>query len=271
MKLRALDIGGSGVKTALLTLSGSQIDIEIGSMNHFGNPDWENFPDWLRDNGLLDRNIIGFSCAGFIELTGTVKIFRVGNWKNKLLKKEINTYSPDSRIYILNDGEAHLMAHHDLYQNPQMCISLGTSLGFALADKNGSIIRPADNINFDIGEVMIPTRASNNRVWWALGSHGLEELQINLGKSEGVKHFGYRLGSFLASLSSVFRPKTIVLSGGITESWWDAFSQAMQIEFLRAKPDWLEQPEIIKSPFCRDGALLGIAKYIGVKSESPHI
>lgn len=131
-----------------------------------------------------------------------------------------------------------------------------------MSDRKGNIVRPPDNMNFDLGEVTVPTRATNNQAWWVLGSHGLEELQNDMGHENGIKHFGYRLGAFLASLCSIFRPDTVVLSGGITESCWHLFQENLLREFQKDKPDWLREPRMVKSPYGREAGLWGMAKYI---------
>ncbi len=261
MDLRLIDIGGSGVKT-LLTNSNEITNINDENVSHFTKPDWSNFAAWLSKNNLLDSKYIGISCAGFIQGTGTVKMFRVGNWHNEPIVNNINQYVPDSIVRLLNDGEAHLMAHTDLVKNPVMNISLGTSLGFAICDIEGKIIRAQNGINFDLGAFPLRTRATNNQIWWALGSQGLAELEKNLGQEKGVIQFGYRLGAFLSSISSIFRPKTIVLSGGITEKWWDYFQASLFGEFNHNKPDWLEETNIIKSPYPKYAALTGMGKYL---------
>lgn len=260
MRFRGLDIGGSGVKSILL--SDLNDDLKKDAVKYYKNPDWEHFTSWLHRNNLINTDIIGISCAGFIDPSGIVKMFRAGNWINKSLSSEIISHSPKAKVILLNDAEAHLMAHYDLYKNPQMCIALGTSLGFAINDKNGVIVRPLNNINFDIGQLSIPTKASNNRVWWALGSNGLKELQDSMGKNDGTRHFGYRLGTLIGNLCSVFRPQTVVFSGGITEAWWPVFQETMISEFIHEKPDWLEQPDFVKSPFSSEAALVGMAKYV---------
>jgi len=260
MTYRLFDIGGSGVKT--VRLENLQVSEDIFDVKHYSNPDWDDFTNWLKDTGLLDSDAIGISCAGFIEADKQVKMFRVGGWRDKKLVDEIKLILPNSKVFLLNDAEAHLMAHQGLYEYPQMSISLGTSLGFALADKNGNIVRTLADINFDIGAMSLSTKASNNEVWWALGSNGLAELQNNLGELEGVKHYGYRLGAFLVTICSIFRPKTVVISGGITEKYWNEFQVSMFSEFNHSKPDWLEAPNIYKSPYGVNAALVGIGNYI---------
>lgn len=262
---RLFDIGGSGIKTANLKNITAIENLDGFEFEHYTDPDWENFAGWAYSKGFIGCKLIGISCAGFIENNQIVKLFRVGGWNEKPLIRELQFYSPESQIFLLNDAEAHLMAHIDLFENALMSISLGTSVGFSICNKNGKIIRPLDDINFDIGELSINTRASNTKAWWALGSNGLTELIDHLGVDEGVKHFGNRLGAFIANICSIFRPKTVVLSGGITQAWWDKFNRTMFCEFDYQKPDWLLKPKIVKSPFSQNAALIGIAKYVASK------
>lgn len=263
MRLRVFDIGGSGVKTALFGVDDTDVLRIIGTIEHHKDPDWADFERWLEDRVKMDAQIIGISCAGFIDYSANVvKLFRVGNWINKPLKADVEGHFPNMRVYLLNDAEAHLTAHSDLFPRPQMCISIGTSLGFAIGDQQGNIIRPPDNMNFDLGQVAIPTRAGNNKVWWALGSRGLAELQRDLGNEHGTAHFGHRVGAFLASICSIFRPTTVVLGGGIIESGWESIQNNIESEFRQVKPDWLEQPKIVRSPYGKDAALWGMAKHV---------
>lgn len=262
MTYRLFDIGGSGVKTVRLNNLQQTVSEDTFEVTHYNKPDWADFTNWLKNMGLLDSDIIGISCAGFVEADKQIKMFRVGGWRDKNLVDEIKQILPNAKVFLLNDAEAHLMAHQGLSEYPQMSISLGTSLGFALADKNGNIVRTLADINFDIGAMTIPTNASSNQVWWALGSNGLGELQNNLGELEGIKHFGYRLGAFLITICSIFRPKSVLISGGIAEKCWNDFQAPMFSEFKHSKPDWLESPNIYKSPFGVNAALVGIGKYI---------
>ena len=266
--MRVFDIGGSGVKTVNLN---SSSDIEMlgeREIEYFADPDWANFAEWAFERGLLESRLIGISCAGFVERNQLIKLFRVGGWVNRPLASEIINLSPLSRVCILNDAEAHLMGHVGMYDAPCMSISLGTSLGFSIGDREGSIVRPADDMNFDLGELQLASRASNNKVWWALGANGLSELENELGKVQGLVQYGYRLGAFLANICGVFRPKTVILSGGITESSWDQFSTSMFSEFADQKPAWLEDTDIVKSPYGRNAALVGIAKHVQIQGRS---
>ena len=281
MLIRTIDIGGSGVKSAQFALdnnSPSGLRLE-GDIRHFENPDWAHFEEWIKELGIIDTQIVGIACAGFVDaLEGVVRLFRVGGWRDKDLKLDLGDRFKGVEFHILNDAEAHLMAHAHLYPHPMMNLCLGTSPGFAMSrgtgmersPRSGVILNPRVGRNFDIGAVRIPTSASNNEVWWALGAEGLKELQGAHGRAEGTKHFGSRLGSFLVSICSIFQPKTVVLSGGIVDAHWSYLERRVHEEFGHGRPDWLEQPEIVKSPYAKDAALWGMARCLySTRMESP--
>lgn len=262
-KFRTFDIGGSGVKTALWEgTSGSDIRL-ISEPRLFSNPDWTRLGQYLAERIPEGGETIGISCAGFIDCSaGIVKLCRVAGWKNRPLANEFRDAFSVRDVVLLNDAEAHLAAHLDMAKHPLISLSLGTSVGFAISTERGLISRPRSDVNFDIGAMTLPTRASDNHVWWALGSPGLEELQKNIGQGEGVAHYGYRLGAFLVSLGSIFRPRIVVLSGGIVERHWKTMLPAVLSEMSTCKPDWLEDIEILRSSREKNAALWGMAKYI---------
>lgn len=260
--IHTLDIGGSGVKSAIFSKSkDGTLNLEK-PVSYLQNPEWGSIEDWLYDHIGGGWASLSISCGGFMDYTnGAVKLFRIANWHDKPLMQNLQERFPDTRMFLLNDGEAHLYAHHDLYDHPQMCLALGTSLAFAITNNSGKFIRAGQNTNFDIGEVKLKTNAHDPHVWWALGSHGLKHLQDKFGDKEGTRHFGYRLGSFLKDFASIFQPATIILSGGITESCWPVFQENLFSEFSQSKPDWLKMPSIVQSPYGREAALRGMAKW----------
>jgi predicted NBD/HSP70 family sugar kinase len=261
MNLRLIDIGGSGVKSVRVRLADIAGPLPRLQTQHFAHPDWTDFVGWLADEGLLDTEVLGISCAGFITLDGIVKLCRIAGWLDKPLVREIQKQSPGTRVFLLNDAEAHLMAHVSGDSGSIITIALGTSLGFAMADANGQLIRALDGLNFDLGEIPLPTSAPEKKVWWALGSAGLAALQKQHGDEAGAAQFGYRLGAFLATVCGLFRPQTLVLSGGITARWWDHFHATMETEFDQSLPAWCPKPTLLRSPFARDAALIGMARY----------
>ena len=265
MRIVAMDVGGSGVKSAEFEADGRGGLHMVGSVTHHRNPDWKHFARWLGEtfHGFTQPGLIGLACAGFVEsAAGVVRLCRIAGWRDNPIKRDIEIAFPGSTVFLLNDAGAHLVAHGKLYQHPQICISLGTSLGFATSDAYGGIIRPPDGMNFDLGAISIPSRATNRQVWWALGSRGLEELQENMGKENGTRHFRGRVGAFLAAMCSIFRPRTVVISGGIADANWNLLEEALLHEFRNATPDWLPLPNVARSPFGAAAALHGIARHV---------
>lgn len=263
LKIKAIDIGGSGVKVATFLYQATTREIKIlDTVEKFIDPEWENFGAWLSMKISHDFDYMAISCAGFIDTeNGIVKLFRVGDWVNRPLVSEIEMTFRCKPV-ILNDAEAHLMAHMQSYNHPQICISLGTSIGFAISTEEGNILRPRKDSNFDLGGVKIPTRATNNEVWWALGADGLNELKLTFGEERGYQQFGWRMGAFLVSICSMFQPRSVVFSGGILLANADVFMNSVKDEFVKGRPNWLEKPEFILSPYKADAALWGITKYL---------
>ncbi len=83
MRVRLLDIGGSGVKSAVFEALAPGCVIPTLGPRHHVNPDWRDFATWLDSEGLLDAGVIGIACAGFITTDGTVKLSQVGGWRLK--------------------------------------------------------------------------------------------------------------------------------------------------------------------------------------------
>lgn len=67
MKIRALDIGGSGIKTALFTINDRHNLHMVGKVQFFADVDWQNFEKVVQDNIDMQADIIGISSAGFID------------------------------------------------------------------------------------------------------------------------------------------------------------------------------------------------------------
>lgn len=270
--VHALDISGSNIKYAVLEITNDLDTIFfIEKPVSLGIPsDWDRFEEWISYK-LEEAKFLGISCAGFIDSdAGEVVLFRRAGWKKRPLVKNFKANMPNTKVVLLNDGEAHLISALLIsgIKHPVLSLSIGTALGFSMTDEQGNLYRPRKNSNFDIGSIMIPTRASRKEVWWALGSEGLAELQKNMNGDDGVKHFGYRLGAYLANLTILLQPRTIILSGGIVENHWDKMSPAIIEEFNKNTSDFLrdlrgyiDAPTILKSPHGDSAALVGIAYY----------
>lgn len=264
MNIQTLDIGGSGVKCARFqSHSARAADMKMqGEPQFLGVPDWANFEDWLLSRLNVDAPVLAISSAGFVDpRTGVCRLTRVAGWKDRPLRANLERCLPGRRVLVLNDIEAHLVAGADLYPHPQICLALGTSVGAALTDEAGRIVRTRPGWNLEFGAMRVPTRASQQEVWWLYGSGGLEELQQSLGHDKAARHFGYRVGAFVTALTGVFLPRTVVLSGGIVEACWEGMAETLLEEMRAGLPDWAEEPKVIRSTYGRATALWGMAKY----------
>lgn len=198
---------------------------------------------------------VGIAIAGFVEQEqGRVRLSRaapslVGDLGQALCEEL------ECPVAVMNDGEAHVLAAAQMpgVTHGAMGISLGTSVGIGLTDRQGGVMRPCSGRNWDLGEWRLATRATQSEAWWALGSHGLSELERSLGCQRGREQYGYRLGNFLGQVCAVFQPQTVVLSGGITREHWPEFAATMRAEFKQALPNWLEVPTILPSQFAEPG------------------
>lgn len=259
-KIRVIDIGSSGLKT--LSCSWNQYKKKPTKLTPEKRirPDYNDFLSWLGKEGLLDSDYYGVGVPGIVTSIGEVKFSHATGWQNRKLQKELHDFLL-KEVVVLNDAETHLLAHYNFNGHPQMCIALGSSLGFATTDIRGKLFRAGDFANFEVGQIPLVTRAKNKQVWWALGSEGLKELQQDQGEINGTKQFGYRLGNFLATLVTLYRPATIFLSGGITEKWGQLFLPLAKYELEKNIPDWIMHPNLCLSPYGKQTGLIGLLKY----------
>ncbi|QYO65294.1 hypothetical protein [Leptolyngbya sp. 7M] len=58
-------------------------------------------------------------------------------------------------------------------------------------------------------------------------------------------------------------PKTIILSGGIIEHNWAYIKDSLEWEFRQDLNQWIKDdpPILVRSPYGRDAALVGVAKF----------
>ncbi len=264
MPYQVIDVGGSSIKGALLERAGEGQWGLLDGPWVFEEPDWEHFERWVVEVMPLRDGVdsLGVSSAGFLDIqSGVVKLLPVAGWTDRPLRDKLQR-AYGVPVHLLNDGEAHLCAHLDVYPNPQITIAFGTALGFGWANAAGEIVRPRPDRNFDIGEWRIPTRAENTAVWWALGEEGFQDLLDVEGEVGALRHWGYRAGQFLVSIASVFQPRAMILTGGKIDSNWADVERSLRAAITRAKPEWLETPLIVPSPYGRESALFGMAKYV---------
>lgn len=167
------------------------------------------------------------------------------------------------QIFLLNDAEAHLYAHaHDVV-HPCLNAALGTSIGIAVSDENGKVLRSRHDMPLEFGGLQPRTRSGMTELWELCGNVGLEALQNEMGTVPGIRHFGHRTGSLLAQLAGLFHLRTIVVSGGLVSHNAEYLWPGLVEEFMGNLSVWLKAspPSIILSPLGMEAGLAGAARY----------
>jgi predicted NBD/HSP70 family sugar kinase len=264
MRIRAIDIGGTGVKTAAFRTEGAKV-VADGPYEKLGvPPDWQAFEHWLSAKINLDADCVAVSCAGLVDSsTGRVRHCGVAGWVHRPLGENLRALCPGARVHVLNDAEAHLYAHVSEAPRPLLVVAVGSALGLAMTDEDGRFVRTRGTLPIELGILRLATSASRKEAWWALGRPGFDELVTQRGEEGAVEQFGYRLGAFLAQMAGVFLPRSIVVSGGFAAHYWPRLRSPVEHEFRQTLPDYVrdDPPTIQNSPYGRQAALVGVARY----------
>lgn len=264
MKIRAIDIGGTGVKMAVFQAGGTKV-ADARTYEKLGvPPDWQAFEHWLSTKINLDADCVAVSCAGLVDSsTGKVMHCGVAGWVHRPLGENLKALCPGAKVHVLNDAEAHLYAHLAESRQPLLVVAMGSALGLAMTDADGHFVRTRGALPIELGVLRLATSASRKEAWWALGRPGFNELVAQRGEAGAVEQFGYRLGAFLAQLTGAFLPRSIVVSGGFAAHYWSGLQSAVEHEFRQNLPDYVrdDPPTITNSPYGRQAALVGIARY----------
>ena len=237
-----VDIGGSGTRIGKVE-NNHVINQRKATISSIG----QLVKMILEVAGNCKPDAVAVSTAGFVNSRlGYVRLSRVARWAEGDLANKLKSALGISKVIVMNDGEAHALS--TLSDNRMtygaVCLSLGTSVGFGILDENRHIMRTLSGENWDVGEMWLKTRATDEHVWWSMGSQGLKELTTGMG-SEGYAHYGYRLGFFLSQLSVIFMPRTIALSGGIIFAHWDKIQKTALSELRADIPEYMACPQVL--------------------------
>ena len=234
-----VDLGGSGAKIA--TYNGGK----IGEVKRYSVSSEEMLFSAIQEatDGKTVTSI-AFSVAGFVNAEqGRVLRSNCYPYLEGDLTAQAKKAFPKARVRVVNDGEAHARA---LLLQPDVRfgaihLSLGTSVGFGVINEKKQIVHTLKGENWDIGDILLDTRAGQKDLWWALGSEGLTELENTL-DGNPYEHFGFRMGTLLKQLAVIFRPRTIGLSGGIITNHAEDIERGIRHEFI--EPPFTEKTEI---------------------------
>ncbi|MFT4189838.1 MAG: ROK family protein [Aeromicrobium sp.] len=252
MPIVVFDVGGSSARMAVVRggVVGASRRVEVTDASSL-----------VRHASAATRGLRGVavSTAGFVDSErGRVRLSRAVPGLEGDLARRL-TSDLGCPTVVVNDGEAHAYAAGRIpdVDHGLVAISLGTSVGLGVLDAGGRPLRPCSGENWDVGDWRLDTRASEREVWWALGSQGLAEVERSMGEDAGRAQYGYRLGGWIATLGVVFRPRTVVLSGGIARAHWNRFAPALHEELAAQTPE-AARPQVVASPF-EEAGLVGAA------------
>ena len=225
-----IDIGGSGIK-AVVRRNGS-----FGEISKSKASSYEDFVRIIRKMcGTEQPRGIAISVAGFVNTEkGRILRSKCAPYLEGDIARRLRTAFPLARIAVMNDGEAHARTLLLPEQNARfgaIHLALGTSVSFGVINEKREIVRTCGGENWDIGDLRIRTTEAPYEVWYKLGSSGLTELERNRDIRDPYLYFGNRLGNMLIDLSTIFRPKTIGLSGGIISLYGDRIVEGIKEEW----------------------------------------
>ena len=251
-----VDIGGSGTRI------GAVVDGHVVGVHSAEVATAEDLAAAIRAVDDAPAGV-GVSLNGRVDADrGEVAASRAAAWAEGELRTELVSLL-DVSVSVIGDGDAHALA---LTRLPQveyggLAISLGASLAFGALNRHGALINPCGRTGWDLGHWRIVGDGSNTEAWCALGGHGLYDLEREHGDG-AAEIYAYRLGSFLVDTVQLFRPRTVLLTGGIVVGLGEALHGPVA-EQLESLPHTLYAPRVVYSP-SRDTALFGAAVAAGL-------
>lgn len=256
--IRAFDLGGNGLKTALLSYDKSANEMKlVSSQFQLGKcPANKKVYDWAREQiktigqGDLDAEVkkgylFGFSLAGLDKLsekrvitTDMAKVFKL----------------PADKVQSIHDGFAHLLASVKMVKNlPKGRIwnfSIGTGVGLGFTDTKHKLYTNDELKRFfggiDAWEALEPT--TKKEVWEACSSkEGFDKIVSDVTyavNDKAFELFAERWKAFLKEQvikrSKTFKrqwgkPKAIVFTGGHIEHHGDRLIKELRKRHLQVK------------------------------------
>lgn len=237
-----VDIGGSGARYASLTPSG-----EVGNIQRAHLTSLDGLVRTVRELDAQPR-WLGLSVPGRLSADSSeVLACSTAPWLVGPLVASLRE-ELSCPISMLNDGAAHALALRGVpdVKMGAICLSIGTSVGFGVLSESGELQPTPAGRNWEIGDLQLQTTASRKELWWAAGEPGLEELIARLGKEDGLRRFGYRLGAMARILVHVLQPPTVGFSGGTVARYWHVLELGIRRELKHSLVGG-ETPAIVAS------------------------
>lgn len=231
--IRCFDLGGGGLKTALVKYDGHKIYLK-GHVKSLGKcPDDQHVDQWVRKKLKemahvdLDKEVkqgykFGFSLAGLDKLrskpVSKAKIDQLFNL-------------PSDKVSALDDGQAHLIASLQTVQGLPAGrvwnIAIGTGVGFGFTNSKKEP-KPADDLKkfFDCSAWEAKEPTTGKAIWEAGSGPAFDRIRSSCASNdEAMNEFSARWKAFVEKQiierskdgKDWGKPAAIVFTGGHTE------------------------------------------------------
>ncbi|MFN3602801.1 MAG: ROK family protein [Dietzia sp.] len=251
-----VDIGGSGTRI------GAVVDGRVVGVHGAEVATAEDLAAVIRAVNP-SPNGVGVSVSGHVDADrGVIEASRAAAWAEGPLRSLLVALL-DAPVSVIGHGDAHALA---LTQLPDVefggiAISLGTTLSFGALNRHGALIHPCGPTGWDLGHWRLVVDGGTTEAWWGLGGHGLYDLEREHGDG-AAEIYAHRVGSFVVDAVQLFRPRTVLLTGGIVVGLGEALHGPVA-EQLHTLPHTISAPRVVFSP-SRDTALFGAAVAAGL-------
>jgi polyphosphate glucokinase len=248
MATLGIDIGGSGIKGALIDLENGQMVTPRQRIPTPEGADPKNVSNVLKE--LVDyfdyRGPIGCGFPAVIQNGIALSAANVHkDWVNTNAEK-IFSEATGSPVYVINDADAAGLAEmkygagKDFYKGTVLMITLGTGIGAAIFT-NGHLLP-----NVEFGHLQVRGKDAEHRASDAVR----KEQQLSW------KKWSKRLQEVLSYMELLVSPDVIIIGGGVSKDHEKYFP------YLQTKA------KLIPAQFLNQAGIVGAALYAKMRSRS---
>lgn len=232
MRVVTVDIGGSGVKTALYGQGACLAQPAGAALAEAGVP---AIGRWLRRRHPGPVDAIAVAIPGMVgPAAGQARFYLAPAWIEADLAADLTAAFGAIPIVLSNDAEAAAIAAAAEVAPPLLHLTLGTGVGGALVDERGRIVRPHGGASLNVS--MIGAGAAGP-AWKSLGATALGDLERDRGRDAALEVYAGRIAILAGTLAMMAQPRTITLSGGIPASY-PGLEAAVALRLPGRLPHW---------------------------------
>ncbi len=299
-----IDLGGTNLKVALLSLRYRIIDKEILSTRSFVKKDslikaiTGSVNNIITKNNLDKRKIlgVGLGLPGPIDAQrGIVHFFpNIPGWKEVSLGRMLKTRL-GLPVFLDNDAKLMALAEHRLgaakgFRNA-VCLTLGTGVGGGIII-GGGLYRGRNNASAEIGHLPINEKGpkcncggracleayiGNRRIMGEAKKIYKRDISLEELSRLAKKHNRYaqalwlevagHLGVALSGIVNLLNPDCVVIGGGVAQAGRILFDKVKQVILKRAMAVQSHKLKLLKAKLGQDAGVIGAAVMVkeGIK------